>query len=329
MRAWLNNTFLRAAFTSDEQKGIITTLVSNPDNPRFGTDAGRDTQDKVFLLSIWEAETFFSSKSARRAQNTAYTLAHGADWSGSYSYWWLRSPGDCTESAVIINTDGYICDDGVGTLSGCFTVRPAVSINLDLLTNNNGVLGSISSGSADDSMPGNQAGDSSPFLALVIPPTQFDKANSSWTGSGPFVEGDRKVAGQGASFLHVYGIGSGRITYLFNISDSSVAGRTTNVKVSARLSSNYPWFTAPADGYSDVTLYFNGDEISTLRVMPDNGAGKIYTWNFGPELILYGKNALSFVVKSGAAYKNGLCIYYDSLTSSLDDCAIVLKIDVP
>ena len=55
LRAWLNGTFLSTAFTSAEQAKLQTVTVKAEDNPYYGTGAGNDTQDKVYLLSIREA----------------------------------------------------------------------------------------------------------------------------------------------------------------------------------------------------------------------------------------------------------------------------------
>jgi len=63
LRSWLNNTFINTAFTSAEKNKIQTTKVVNEDNPYWGSDGGKDTQDKVFLLSISEAAKYFGLKS--------------------------------------------------------------------------------------------------------------------------------------------------------------------------------------------------------------------------------------------------------------------------
>ena len=65
IRSWLNgygstsngnaidyskDNFYQNAFSVSEQKAILTTAVANPKNWTFGTAAGKDTTDKIFLL---------------------------------------------------------------------------------------------------------------------------------------------------------------------------------------------------------------------------------------------------------------------------------------
>lgn len=54
LRAWLNEKFINRAF-SDEEKGKINiTEIVNQDNPKYGSEDGRNTSDKIFLLSLSE-----------------------------------------------------------------------------------------------------------------------------------------------------------------------------------------------------------------------------------------------------------------------------------
>lgn len=129
LRAWLNADFLNAAFTADEQKAILMTAVTNEDNPDNGTDGGNDTSDKVFLLSIAEAERLFSSDEERRALVTTYAVYHGAGvFLDGFGCWWLRSPGIGSDYAAVMDPDGlfyaFVNDD-------IYAVRPALYIDLD------------------------------------------------------------------------------------------------------------------------------------------------------------------------------------------------------
>ena len=96
IRSWLNgydsssnveNTdyssgnFIDTAFTAAEQSAILQTDVINEDNPRYGTEGGDDTRDRVYLLSIAEVSDvsygfnseFDTSSKTRVSINTAYT----------------------------------------------------------------------------------------------------------------------------------------------------------------------------------------------------------------------------------------------------------------
>ena len=79
LRAWLNGEFLRNAFTGEEQKMIALSKLANDDNPEYGTSGGNTTEDRVFCLSLAEAETLFESRDARKCIPTPYAVKQGAD----------------------------------------------------------------------------------------------------------------------------------------------------------------------------------------------------------------------------------------------------------
>ena len=58
-RTWLNDTFFHTAFSADEQAKILTSTVDNPANPFFDATDSSPTNDKLFLLSIQEADKYF------------------------------------------------------------------------------------------------------------------------------------------------------------------------------------------------------------------------------------------------------------------------------
>ena len=132
LRNWLNNEFINAAFSADEKAMIPTVTVSADKNPEYSTNPGKATQDKVFLLSITEANKYFSSDSARQCKPTAYAVANGAyENSSGNCWWWLRSPGyDQIDAAGVLN-DGVV-DFYVNIVSYDDTaVRPALWIVLN------------------------------------------------------------------------------------------------------------------------------------------------------------------------------------------------------
>ena len=139
LRKWMNNDFLRAAFSSEEQARIATVTNLNPKNPSlFGARGGNLTQDRVFALSIEEAEKFFRSDNDRMAAPTAYAIKRGAYVSDNYSFknrkktgwWWLRSPGGDGCLAAYVLTRGYVDQIGYGVGNHGGGVRPAFWLNL-------------------------------------------------------------------------------------------------------------------------------------------------------------------------------------------------------
>jgi hypothetical protein len=65
IRKYLNETLYDIMFNNNEKNLIVETLIFNDDNPQFNTSGGNDTVDKIFLLSIDEADKYFSNDSSR------------------------------------------------------------------------------------------------------------------------------------------------------------------------------------------------------------------------------------------------------------------------
>jgi serine/threonine protein kinase len=119
LRQYLNGEFLQANFSADEQSRIGTVTNQNPDNPKYETDGGNPTEDRVFLLSIDEANKYFAEDSDRAT----------SDLQGEARWWWLRSPGNNGLNAVYVTGDGVVRVVG-GGVSYYDGVRPALWLNL-------------------------------------------------------------------------------------------------------------------------------------------------------------------------------------------------------
>ena len=122
LRTWLNDTYLNCAFNEEERKQIVKTNVENEDNPEYGTEGGADTGDLVFLLSIEEAEEYFTDEDSRIAE-------YFGDTEGCW--WWLRSPGFACDIAAYVNSDGSVSYYGLRVYNITGAVRPALWVNLD------------------------------------------------------------------------------------------------------------------------------------------------------------------------------------------------------
>ena len=140
LRSWLNQVFLKTAFTEEEQAAILLTTVDNSQSQGYsvyGTNGGNNTQDYVFLLSYYEAfDLYFSGNEMRRCSPTDYATAQGAlvstyiktDGKGT-GWWWLRSPGYDQNGAARVRNDGSRSSINVFSDSGC--IRPALWLNLE------------------------------------------------------------------------------------------------------------------------------------------------------------------------------------------------------
>ena len=134
LRQWLNGEFLNLAFSEEEQNSIVTKSVFAEDNREFGTEAGNDTQDPVFLLSISEVEKYFHSDPDRMCAPTSYAVNNGAHGkTEGYCWWWMRSPGKTVNYAACVGSDGVVNCSGNDVMyeSGAVgTVRPALWVNI-------------------------------------------------------------------------------------------------------------------------------------------------------------------------------------------------------
>ena len=135
LRNWLNNDFINSAFSATEKTMISSVKVSADKNPDYDTDAGNDTEDKVFLLSIEEANRYFKYDSERQCVSTEYAKANGAYTyeidGASNCFWWLRSQGGYSnKSASVVNRDGTVSKYGNAVDDNRDCVRPAMWISL-------------------------------------------------------------------------------------------------------------------------------------------------------------------------------------------------------
>ncbi|MDR0411808.1 MAG: DUF6273 domain-containing protein [Treponema sp.] len=150
LRKYLNGEFYDK-FTEIDKAKIIPSVNKNPDNQWYGTTGGKETKDRIFLLSIKEAVCrYFGDSSSklyspgknqrywfeRKDENNSKRIAkpEGKKWA---SWWWLRSPGRVGVKAVYIHGDGNIGIQGNNILKGnigdgkCIGgVRPVLWIRL-------------------------------------------------------------------------------------------------------------------------------------------------------------------------------------------------------
>lgn len=139
---YTGDNFLDAAFSAKEQAAIAETAVVNDDNKDdiYGTngDGGNNTNDRIFLLSIAEAENrsyFPKGSNSRFSANTVYVADGGKlkcymNEAGELDGWWLRSPGFDNSMAAFIEEDGGGVYEGDPVNTKGTAVRPAFNLNL-------------------------------------------------------------------------------------------------------------------------------------------------------------------------------------------------------
>ena len=154
LRAWLNEKFINRAF-SDEEKGKINiTEIVNQDNPKYGSEDGRNTSDKIFLLSLSEVsgkkdgkKYGFLNDDTRRCYTNSFSNMQAASW-------WLRSSGDNNGAAIDVDAIwGWIVGYG-NLISDTGGVRPALHLNLSS-SNLFSYAGTVSSNGNENEVPYN------------------------------------------------------------------------------------------------------------------------------------------------------------------------------
>lgn len=111
LKKWLENDFASQAFTGDEMKEIN----------------GAPT-----LLSVDEAYKYFMSDNDRVCMPTQQAVNNGA-WileDNGACYWWLRSPGDDSDSVLGVRHNGSVGDDGSYGGGSGIAVRPALWVSV-------------------------------------------------------------------------------------------------------------------------------------------------------------------------------------------------------
>lgn len=143
LRKWLNEDFLKSAFTKEERKRIVKTKVVNGENlrtKRFNVIGGNDTKDYVFLADADEvAEKYerrlkedIECKPSKAASENRIKVKNGY-----CTFWWVRSPGrsnkhaDCVVSGELTWSHLPGVDLQGVDVSKKGGVRPVMWIELD------------------------------------------------------------------------------------------------------------------------------------------------------------------------------------------------------
>ncbi|MCR5847175.1 MAG: DUF6273 domain-containing protein [Lachnospiraceae bacterium] len=163
LRKWMNDDFKNAAFSSVEQKRIPTVTVKNETNTYYNTPGGKDTKDKIFLLSTSEVKKYIGynsydnnfqtgysqkaivapTKYAQKKGALAYTITqhdydnflkkrgYKSDVVGSVgTLWWLRTPGyDNNRACSVGETGSAGMGYGSAANGGLRSIRPAMYID--------------------------------------------------------------------------------------------------------------------------------------------------------------------------------------------------------
>ena len=129
LRSWLNDDLVKEAFSAEEQAKIPIVTVTADKNPNSDKNPGKDTQNRVFLLSIPEVNKYFTSDAKRQCKPTPYAKALGSSSNSNYHgacWWWLRTSGIEFTRAVDVYCNGTVGYDGGSVNNDDYAVRPAL-----------------------------------------------------------------------------------------------------------------------------------------------------------------------------------------------------------
>lgn len=112
LRKYLNGEFFTKSFSDEERSKVVKVKNTNPDNSEYGTPGGNNTEDKVFVLSLEEVNEYLPQKVDRK----------------NGTYWWLRTPGENSRQALVIDDSGELMTDDEGWVEFNYCVRPAMWI---------------------------------------------------------------------------------------------------------------------------------------------------------------------------------------------------------
>ncbi|MDB4964998.1 MAG: Endo,4-beta-mannosidase [Myxococcales bacterium] len=143
-----------------------------------------------------------------------------------------------------------------------------------------------------------------PYVAEARSPHQHDVPGAVEIPPGAFASGrwERLGSWGAGATAHAYGAADGWFDYSFTLT------RGASPTLVARLSSEWPGSSAPADGGSDVVVSVDGVRVATLGVIADDGLGRQEHIALGK--LHAGRHVVRLAVEPSER-AHGLCIYGD------------------
>ncbi len=131
IRQWLNGEFLQGAFTPEERARILVSNEEGVTTEGHENVAATLAREKVFLLSVDQANRYFQTAEARVCSCTAYAKSRGVwlDVDGGCR-WWLRTPSEHDHHACLVLSDGTVFTYGSFVDNDRYAVRPALWLAL-------------------------------------------------------------------------------------------------------------------------------------------------------------------------------------------------------
>lgn len=133
IRTWLNNAFIKDAFSSEEQAAILSVKIETGGefiDSKWPKSSKITTEDKVFLLSYSEVKKYLKTD---KVEVNEYVGPKGGSIFADDDSWWLRSSGKKEDEACYA---GHARNES-GWLTDWRCVRPAMWIDTSLIDWNN------------------------------------------------------------------------------------------------------------------------------------------------------------------------------------------------
>ena len=136
LRYTLNVILYNSIFNESERALVLESLIPNSDNTVFPAKGGepsaggKDTTDRLFLLSPSEIEEFFPNNKDAVAFPSDYVKREHANSQPEKISYWLRGPGMRGNLAVYVDTNGLVNHTGYHVECADFGVRPAMWVNI-------------------------------------------------------------------------------------------------------------------------------------------------------------------------------------------------------
>ena len=130
-RYWCNEVFYKENLSAEEQARVILSHLTNPDNPRYRTEGGPDSQDYVFFLNFEELDAYLPTREDRKASLTTHAYNIPLEYGTNDSYYWMRGSGENLFSALMVwGGGGIIAYNGADVGHNNVGYRPAMWITI-------------------------------------------------------------------------------------------------------------------------------------------------------------------------------------------------------
>lgn len=133
LRWWLNNEFINKAFSASERSRILERYVDMDKNPEddYAPKPANGTHDKIFVLSISEATSYFMFDADRVCMPILYAEDKGCfvDSNTGNGRWYLRTRGYGKHELATVNPDGSINYGGY-QVPRSIGIRPALWLEI-------------------------------------------------------------------------------------------------------------------------------------------------------------------------------------------------------